>query len=279
MNEYHFDLWIVVVSFLAGTIGSMIGLGGGIIITPILVLGFGIDIRYAMGAALASVIATSSGAAAAYLRDGISNMRIGMFLCIATTVGAVSGAFLALILNANILSIIFGVSLLVTVLLSFRKKEPKPSSEETGDPLAVKLHLNGEMPTPQGLVPYPVFGVVPGFALMFVAGILSGLLGIGSGAFKVVAMDQVMRIPFKVTTATSNFMIGVTAAASIGIYLKKGYLDPVLVYPVAIGVLAGAFVGAKLLSVVPVGVLKIVFLVAVTLVGVEMILHGVGINI
>jgi len=279
MTEISFDLLIALVAFAAGTVGALIGLGGGIIITPILVLGFGIDIRYAMGAALASVIATSSGAAAAYLRDGISNMRVGMFLCIATTVGAVTGAYLAMILNPDKLSIIFGLALLASALLSLRKAKPDPSSTETGDPIAVKLRLNGEVPGPNGPVAYPVFGVIPGFAVMYVAGILSGMLGIGSGAFKVLAMDQIMRIPFKVTTATSNFMIGVTAAASIGIYLKKGWIDPVLVYPVALGVLVGAFVGAKLLPVAPVKILRLVFLVAVVAIGAEMILRGVGINL
>ncbi|MEO6053636.1 MAG: sulfite exporter TauE/SafE family protein [Chthoniobacterales bacterium] len=277
MTEITFDLVIAFAAFLAGVIGALIGLGGGIIITPILVLGFGIDIRYAMGAALASVIATSSGAAAAYLRDGISNMRVGMFLCIATTLGAVAGAFLALVLNTNVLAIIFGIALLTTALLSLRKNRQVVKEGDPGDPLAVKLRLNGEMPGPNGPIAYPVFGVLPGFAVMFVAGILSGLLGIGSGAFKVLAMDQIMKIPFKVTTATSNFMIGVTAAASIGIYLKKGYLDPVLVYPVALGVLMGAFVGAKLLPIAPVKILKAIFLVAVIGVGVEMILKGFGI--
>ncbi|MEO8205002.1 MAG: sulfite exporter TauE/SafE family protein [Chthoniobacterales bacterium] len=277
MNELNFDLVIALVAFLAGTIGALIGLGGGIIITPILVLGFGIDIRYAMGAALASVIATSSGAAAAYLRDGISNMRVGMFLCIATTLGAVAGAFLALVLDPNVLAVIFGIALLTTALLSLRKNRQAVKEGDPGDPIAVKLRLNGEMPGPHGPIAYPVFGVIPGFAVMFVAGILSGLLGIGSGAFKVLAMDQIMKIPFKVTTATSNFMIGVTAAASIGIYLKKGYLDPVLVYPVALGVLLGAFVGAKLLPIAPVKILKAIFLVAVIGVGVEMILKGFGI--
>lgn len=279
MNELSFDLVIAVASFFAGVLGSLIGLGGGILITPILVLALGIDIRYAMGAALSSVIATSSGAAVAYLKDGISNMRIGMFLCIATTIGAVSGAFLAMILDPKALSMVFGAALLLTVILSFRKKVETIPPDATGDPLAVKLRLNGEMPTENGMVKYPVFGVIPGFAMMFVAGILSGLLGIGSGAFKVVAMDQVMKIPFKVTTATSNFMIGVTAAASIGIYLKKGYIDPVLVFPVALGVLVGAFVGARLLPVVPVNILRIVFLAAVFLIGVQMILKGFGINV
>lgn len=269
-----FDLAVAGVSFLAGVLGALIGLGGGIIITPLLVLVFGIDLRYAMGAALCSVIATSSGAATAFLRDGISNMRIGLFLCVATTVGAVMGAILAAHLDTAVLSLIFGVALLASVGLSLGRKAEASLRAEDSDPLASKLRLPGEMPTPAGMVAYGVAKLVPGFCVMWVAGVLSGLLGIGSGAFKVLAMDQIMRLPFKVTTATSNFMIGVTASASVGIYLRKGYLDPALVSPVALGVLAGAFVGAKLLPVAPVKLLRIVFLTAVSFIALQMILKG-----
>jgi Predicted permeases len=278
MDELTFDLLVVAASILAGTIGSLIGLGGGVIITPVLVLGFGVDIRYAMGAALTSVIATSSGAAAAYLRDGISNMRLGLFLCVATTLGAVGGAMLAVVLNQAVLSVIFGAALLITVALSVRKNPKTDPAGDPSDPLAERLRLPGTMPDGDGRKPYAVHRVVPGFLMMGVAGILSGLLGIGSGAFKVVAMDQIMRIPFKVTTATSNFMIGVTAAASVGIYLKRGYLDPALVAPVALGVLAGAFLGARLLPVAPVKTLRMIFLTLVTLIAVQMVLRGFGIN-
>ncbi len=279
MTEPWFDLTIAAASFFAGLIGALIGLGGGIIITPMLVLAFGVDIRYAMGAALVSVIATSSGAGAAYLRNGISNMRIGLFLCVATTSGAVAGALLATVLNQNTLSIIFGVALLATVVLSLGKKKEVSDENTLSDPLAVKLRLPGTRPVGELRKSYPVLHVVPGFLVMIIAGILSGLLGIGSGAFKVLAMDQIMGIPFKVTTATSNFMIGVTAAASVGIYLKRGYIDPAIVAPVALGVLAGAFLGAKLLAVAPVKLLKAIFLVAVSLISVQMILNGLGINL
>ena len=279
MDELTFDILVAAASFLAGVIGSLIGLGGGVIITPVLVLGFGVDIRYAMGAALASVIATSSGAAAAYLRDGISNMRIGLFLCVATTVGAVCGAMLAVALNQTLLSVIFGVALLVTVGLSLRKNPMPSDADAISDPLAVKLRLPGTQPDGASRKPYAVHRVIPGFLMMWIAGVLSGLLGIGSGAFKVVAMDQIMRIPFKVTTATSNFMIGVTAAASVGIYLKRGFLDPALVAPVALGVLAGAFLGAKLLPIAPVKILRMVFLSLVTIIAVQMVLRGFGINL
>jgi uncharacterized membrane protein YfcA len=274
VNELGFDLTMLLASFAAGLLGALVGLGGGVLITPILVLGFGIDIRYAMGAALASVIATSSGAGAAYLRDGISNMRIGLFLCIATTMGAVGGALLVGVTNTNVLSLIFGIALLVTAGLSLRKQKDLSGAQLPVNPTAAWLRLDDAMPTPAGPQSYRVQRVWWGFSVMTIAGMLSGLLGIGSGAFKVLGMDQVMRIPFKVTTATSNFMIGVTAAASIGIYLKNGYLDPVLIFPVSLGVLAGAFVGAKLLPLVPAHVLKIVFAVAIIGIGIQMIING-----
>lgn len=277
MDILPFDIAVAFASFFAGLLGALIGLGGGIIITPLLVLLFGIDIRYAMGAALVSVIATSSGAAAAFLKDGLSNVRIGMFLCVATTMGALSGAWLAMILDTRVLSIVFGVALFATVLLSLKRQ---PSGEQSrGDALAKRLQLTGEMPAPAGPIEYGATHVPAGFAMMIVAGILSGLLGIGSGAFKVVAMDHIMRIPFKVSTSTSNFMIGVTAAASVGIYLKRGYLDPTLAAPVSLGVLAGAFVGAKLLPIVPVKLLRTVFLIAVTFIAIQMVARGFGINL
>lgn len=278
MSTPEFDLLIFAASIFAGLIGALIGLGGGIIITPVLVLAFGIDIRYAMGAALASVIATSSGAAAAYLKDGISNLKIGTFLNIATVTGAVGGALLATALPAATLSLVFGLALLVTVILSLKAPTDQldPKNE---DPLGKRLQLGGSYPDGEKTIVYGVQKVIPGFCMMILAGVLSGLLGIGSGAFKVLAMDRIMRIPFKVSTTTSNFMIGVTAAASIGIYLKKGYLDPTLIFPVALGVLAGAFVGAKILPYAPTTILRIIFLLAVTGIGVEMILRGLGVGI
>ncbi len=277
VNELSFDLAMFATAIGAGLLGSLIGLGGGIIITPALVLFFHVDIRYAMGAALASVIATSSGAAAAYLRDGVSNMRIGLFLSIATTMGAVGGALMMKETNPAVLSLIFGFALLVTAGLSLRKNKDSVGLELPIDPVAAKLRLDDALPTSAGPQSYHVQHVGWGFLVMVVAGMLSGLLGIGSGAFKVLGMDQIMRIPFKVTTTTSNFMIGVTAAASIGIYLKNGYLDPVLVFPVALGVLVGAFFGARLLPVVPVALLKFIFLAAIAVIGIQMILRGFNI--
>lgn len=277
MNILPFDIAVALASVVAGVVGALVGLGGGIIITPVLVLGFGIDIRYAMGAALVSVIATSSGAAAAFLRDGLSNMRIGMFLNVATTFGALAGAYLATVLPTSSLSVVFGLALLATVILSI--KSPEGEGCNPGDALGKRLRLTGTMPGAKGPVPYGAKSVPAGFAMMVVAGILSGLLGIGSGAFKVLAMDRIMKIPFKVSTTTSNFMIGVTAAASVGVYLKRGYIDPTLAAPVALGVLAGAFIGAKLLPVAPTKVLRIIFLVAVTVIGAQMVARGLGLNL
>src|SRR5262245_39121643 len=192
-----------------------------------LVVFFGIDMPYAIGASLVSVIATSSGAAASYVREGYSNIRIAMLLEIATTTGALAGAALVALARVptNALSVIFGVMLLFSAYFSSRSHADPPPAPEP-DPLAERLRLDGAFPGPEGPRPYHVRRVPLGFGLMFVAGITSGLLGIGSGALKVLAMDQVMRIPFKVSTTTSNFMIGVTAAASAGVYLGPGYLAP-----------------------------------------------------
>jgi uncharacterized membrane protein YfcA len=244
------------------------------VITPALTLLLGVDLRYAIGASLVSVIATSSGAASAYVREGYSNIRIGMFLEIATTAGAICGAFFASRIPTSTLAIIFGVILLYSAWLSSRKKADTPTSAAR-DPLAVRLRLDSTYPTPRGPEPYRVQRVKTGFSLMFGAGIISGLLGIGSGALKVLAMDQAMRIPFKVSTTTSNFMIGVTAAASAGVYLNRGYIDPPLAMPVVLGVLTGSFLGARQLAGAKVRVLRVVFGLVVAVLAVEMIYSGV----
>src|SRR5262245_13111019 len=220
MNNLVLSLLIGTGALAAGLLGSLTGLGGGVVIVPLLVLVFKVDIHYAAGAALVSVIATSSGAAAAYVKEGYSNIRVGMFLEVATTLGAVAGAFLAAsIKSASVIGVIFGVVLLASAFLSVQKKRDKPGPDRA-DALATWLRLDSDYPTPEGRQSYKVHGIPGGFALMFVAGSLSGLLGIGSGALKVLAMDRIMGLPFKVSTTTSNFMIGVTAAASAGIYLN-----------------------------------------------------------
>jgi uncharacterized protein len=260
-------------AFAAGLLGALTGLGGGIIIVPLLTLFFGVDLRYAVGASLISVIATSSGAAAAYVREGYTNIRVGMLLEVGTTVGALAGAYLAGVISPNVIAVIFGVVLLFTAIQSLQ-----PRAEHVTDvssPLAHRLRLGSTYPTPQGMQPYEVQNVPAGFGMMFLAGILSALLGIGSGVIKVLAMDRAMRLPFKVSTTTSNFMIGVTAAASAGVYLKRGYIEPALALPVLLGVLAGALLGARVLTKAPPLMLRYVFTGVAVVLAAQMLYKGI----
>jgi len=273
LNSLEFSLVIGLIGAAAGFLGALTGLGGGVVITPVLTLLFGVDIRYAIGATLVSVIATSSGAASAYLKEGFSNIRIGMFLEIATTLGAITGAFLATWIPTSALGVILGLVLLYSAFLSTRPK-PEAHVDAPPDPLAQRLKLDSIYPTPHGWQPYRVQRVKTGFGVMFGAGALSGLLGIGSGALKVLAMDHAMRIPFKVSTSTSNFMIGVTAAASAGVYLNRGYIDPVLAMPVMLGVAAGSLLGARHLSGTETRVLRLVFGAVVGVLALELLYNG-----
>lgn len=272
MNTLEITVLIGAGAFLAGLLGALTGLGGGVVIVPLLTLVFGIDFRYAVGASLVSVIATSSGAAVAYVREGFTNVRLGMLLEVATTVGALFGAGLAGWITPSALAVVFGLVLLGSAWFS---AQPRPEHVvETPDPLATRLHLDGTYPSLQGEKHYHVQRVPLGFGIMAGAGALSGMLGIGSGALKVLAMDQAMCLPFKVSTTTSNFMIGVTAAASAGIYLARGYVDPGLAMPVVLGVLAGATLGARLLTTTRSAMLRMIFAVVVAVLGVEMIING-----
>lgn len=273
MNSLTFTLLIWIGSLLGGYLGSLVGLGGGVVVVPLLTLIFHVDIHYAIGAALVSVIATSSGAAAAYVREGYSNVRVGMFLEMATTTGALVGAALVLYLHATLISIIFGVVLLYSAYTSMRPI-PEVPHDVPPDKLATWLRMDSTYPEGDRLEKYHVRNVPGGFGIMFLAGILSGLLGIGSGAVKVLAMDKAMKLPFKVSTTTSNFMIGVTAAAGAGIYLSRGYIDPGLAMPVMLGVLAGSFAGARTLAKAKVNVLRLVFAVVIGAMAVEMIYSG-----
>lgn len=262
-------------AILAGFLGSLTGLGGGVVVIPLLTLGFGVDMRYAIGAALVTSIASSSGAAAAYIKEGITNVRIGMFLEIATTTGAVLGAVIAMHLDKMYIAIIFGCVLIFSAIRSISKKNEDIDYSAPGDKLGEKLKLNGSYPTKDGIVHYNVRNVAGGYSLMTLAGILSGLLGIGSGALKVLAMDTMMKIPFKVSTTTSNFMVGVTAAASAVVYLQRGYIDPGLALPIVVGVLLGAFVGSKILPKANVRNLRILFSVVIFFLAISMMYNGI----
>jgi uncharacterized membrane protein YfcA len=274
MSTIVFSALLFITSIAAGFLGALTGLGGGVVIVPVLALLFRVDIRYAIGASLVSVIATSSGAAVAYVREGLSNIRIGMFLEVATTLGALLGAYLTAKISSHWIAIVFGAVLLYSAAASFRNR----SSETAGTPpnaLATKLDLSGSYPTQDGIETYTAQRVPLGFGIMFGAGTLSGLLGIGSGAVKVLAMDQAMGLPFKVSTTTSNFMIGVTAAASAGIYLSRGYIDPAIAMPVMLGVLAGSLLGTRLLVKTRVATLKSLFALVIVVLGCEMIYSGI----
>jgi uncharacterized membrane protein YfcA len=272
LNVWEFTGIVGAGALAAGFLGSLTGLGGGVVIVPLLVL-LNVDLRYAIGASLISVIATSSGAAASYVKEGYSNIRIGMVLEIATTFGAIVGAFLTAIIDPRAISVVFGIVLFVSAYLSLRGLRERGEMDKT-DPLAARLRLDGTFPTPEGRKSYHVHRVPLGFGMMFVAGCLSGLLGIGSGALKVLAMDQAMRIPFKVSTTTSNFMIGVTAAASAGIYLHRGYVDPGLAMPVMLGVLLGSLLGARVLMMVKTRLLRRIFSAVIFALAVQMIYKG-----
>ncbi len=273
MNTFEFTGVVFFGSLGAGFLGALTGMGGGVLIVPLLTLFLGVDIRYAIGASLISVIATSSGAASAYVKEGFSNIRIGMFLEMATTLGALLGATLVTLISGPLIALIFGLVLVYSAYLTVRH----PLAQEkdgSPDPLASRLHMDGTYPSIKGPVAYHVHAVPTGFSLMFVAGALSGLLGIGSGAVKVLAMDRAMHIPFKVSTTTSNFMIGVTAAASAGVYLSRGYIDPGLAMPVVLGVLGGSLLGTHTLIRVKSWWLRLTFAAVILVLGGEMIYNG-----
>jgi uncharacterized membrane protein YfcA len=263
-------------SLLAGLLGSLTGLGGGVVIVPFLTIVLGVDIHYAIGASLVSVIATSSGAASAYVKEGFSNIRVGMFLEMGTTLGAIAGAFLASVAAPPLIAVVFGLVLFGNVAASFFQPPDSPGAlPQASSPLATRLRMDGEYPSLRGIIHYQVRRVPGGLGISAVAGVLSGLLGIGGGALKVIAMDRVMRLPFKVSTATSNFMIGVTAASSAGIYLSRGYIDPGLTMPVMLGVLSGSLVGTRVLSRTPTRWLRWIFNAVIFVLGVEMILNAI----
>ena len=281
-GEYSwvYPVLIFVGSIAAGLLGSLVGLGGGVLVVPLLTLVFGFPIYFAIGASIISVIATSSGAAAAYVKDHMTNLRVGMFLEIATTIGAISGAFLAGLLAPNILSVTFGIILLISAApLVFKIGEELPQGVKN-DRWANWLHLNGSYPDHRmhRNVSYEVTRTPIGLAMMYVAGLISGLLGIGSGTFKVLALDEAMRLPLKVSTTTSNFMIGVTAAASAGIYFSRGDIPPLIAAPVALGILIGALIGARVLAHLSNKVLRVIFLAVIFVAAVEMVLRGLGIG-
>jgi hypothetical protein len=281
MDLTLFSVAVLFTSVGAGVVGAILGLGGGILLIPILTIFYRVDLHYAMGASIISVIATSSGAAASYLRTGLSNLRIGLFLVMATITGALVGAFLAGVVPVRVLELILGLALSYSAFTMIRQLQDELPTHLSEDPLAIRFGLEGRYHDLrlEREVSYRARRVAGGFVAMFGAGVLSGMLGIGSGAFKVLAMDYLMRLPMKVSTATSNFMIGLTAAASAGIYFSRGDINALIVAPVAMGVLAGAHLGTMLMARMRNITVRKMFLPVVVYLALSMILRGLGIHL
>jgi len=281
MAPLFFLLFMFATAIAAGIVGAIVGIGGGLLVTPVLTIIFGVDIHLAIGASIISIIATSSGGAAAYVRDRVTNIRVGMFLEIATTVGAITGAAVAAYINSQVLFALFGIILMLSILPSIRKRKEELPENVENDSWSNKLKLSTSYPD-QRLkreVPYKVTRTPIGLGIMYVAGLISGLLGIGSGAFKVLAMEGAMRLPMKVSTTTSNFMIGVTAAASAGIYFVRGDVNPFIVAPVALGILLGANLGTRILLKAKNTTVRYVFIFVLFGIAVEMIAKALGVGI
>jgi uncharacterized membrane protein YfcA len=276
MTPLMFVLTVGAISLAAGFLGSLLGLGGGLIVVPALTLLLHVDIRLAIGASIVSVIATSSGAAAAYVRDRLANMRVAMFLELGTTLGAITGAYLAGIIHPRFLFILFGLILGYSAIAMLRGRRAADAEVEIGRfTRYLKLHSSYFDGAAGEEIAYQPVRARLGLGLMYIAGTVSGLLGIGSGALKVPAMDLAMELPIKVSTATSNFMIGVTAAASAGVYFTRGQIDPFIAAPVAIGVLAGAFLGSHTLGRIGSRAVRMTFVVVLIVIAAEMLLKGV----
>ena len=253
----------------AGFVGALSGLGGGVFIVPGLVLLAHIPMHIAVGASLIAVVATSAGASVAFVRDGWTNLRVAIILECATVTGAVTGAYMAGLISPPILELLFAVMMLQSAWFSLRAHGEE--SVETSDALCTRLRLGGKMPEADGTATtYGVVNLPGGAALMVVAGVLSGLLGIGAGAVKVTAMDYLMKLPLKVSSATSNFMIGVTAGAGALVFLSRGDIAASIAAPVALGVTAGALWGGRVLPRLNVASLRILFVIILVLIAIEM---------
>jgi len=270
-----FVLTTFAIAIGAGVLGSLLGLGGGIIVVPALTLLLHVDIRLAIGASIISVIATSSGAAAAYVRERLTNLRVAMFLEIGTTSGAITGAFIAGRIHPRWLFVLFGAVLGYSAVAMLRRKIDHPT--DLTNPWSRRLKLSSSYfdEVLEREVPYKVKSPIVGLGLMYGAGTISGLLGVGSGALKVPAMDLAMGLPIKVSTATSNFMIGVTAAASAGVYFSRGQVDPLIAAPVAVGVLTGALLGSRLLPRIENQIVRRLFVAVLIIVSVQMLVKGI----
>jgi uncharacterized membrane protein YfcA len=267
-------LLLLFISIFAGFLGALLGLGGGLIIVPTLTLIFGVNIRYAIAASLISIVATSSGAAASFLKDHLTNLRLAVLLEVGTVSGAMAGFLISSSINPSVLYLLFGALLLFSSVMMLRKKGDHYG--KINHPWAEKLRLAGTYQEYAGgkIVDYKVENVPFGLFAMFFAGMLSALLGIGSGIFKVLAMDGAMKLPMKVSSATSNFMIGVTATASAGAYLLRGDIRPEIAAPVSVGIIIGSFIGGKVMPKMPAQTIRRIFVVVLVIVSIQMLKKG-----
>jgi uncharacterized membrane protein YfcA len=282
----EYILLMFLVAIVAGLVGSMVGVGGGILVVPALTVGFGVPIEYAIGASIISTIATSSGSASAYVRDRITNLRIGMFLEIGSVLGSIVGVIATLYFVRGGLSwvifIIFGLILFFSAYSVVQNARIERAGESRVNTklnwIAERLNLRGEYEdrSLHTTIEYVATRVPTGFGIIFFAGVLSGLLGVGGGSLKVLGMDTIMRLPFKVSTTTSNFMIGVTAVASTGILYVNGYVNVLLAAPVALGVVVGSLAGAKVLMRSKPASIRVLFILVLLAFGAEMILRGLS---
>lgn len=261
----------------AGIIGALTGLGGGLVIVPLLTLVLHLPVQEAVGVSLLGVIATSVGAAPRFVGTGLSNVRLALFLQVAASSGALVGALVAHSVPAKSLFLVFGLVMLYSAVMSFLPSHHDAQGAAADSPLAARLRLASRYKHGDQWIDYKVQGAAPAFGVMLGAGFLSAMLGIGSGVFKVLAMDKLMRLPFRVSTATSNFMIGITAATSAGYYLSHGEVPPLVAGPVILGVLGGAYLGAHWVHHLPVQVMRRIFAAVLCLVAVDMLLKGLGV--
>ncbi|QIV94590.1 sulfite exporter TauE/SafE family protein [Allofrancisella frigidaquae] len=272
-NNLLFELIIFLVAVLGGTVGSVVGLGGALVITPLLSTVLGVPLHYTIGASLVAIICTSSATSIVSLKShGFTKEKLGVFLALAAGIGGTLGAKLAISIKPATLFLIFGGVLVVVAFLSFSKRQT--SQQQFSSKLAEKLQLNDKFMVDNQEIHYNVDKPGLGFLSMLGAGFIGGLLGIGAGAFKVIAMDKIMKIPFKVSASTSNFIMGITAFAATSTYYFAGYIDSVITLPVALGTLLGATIGSKIMPFVSVKVLRLTFFIIILLAAIQMISKG-----
>ena len=269
-------LVILLVSIAAGFVGALFGLGGGVLIIPFLTLVEGVPVPLAVGASIVSVVATSSASAATYVQDHLTNLRLGMFLEIGTVAGAITGAFVAVILPASALFVLFGLILLYATIIMIRARGTDFPANVAPDKTSRILALGSQYEdhSLNRVVKYEVTRTPLTICIGYFAGIVSGLLGVGGGIINVPTMNLVSKVPVKVASATSNFMIGVTAAASASVYLLRGEVHPLLAAPLIIGVAGGALVGTRVLKVTPPTRVKVAFGILLAMISLLMILKG-----